>query len=189
MKLARFFAVLVAAFFFAACAPKNVVHLGYPEAEAPAQAAGKARVYIVDFDDKRENGAVGERLNGEKILPRTSVARWLAASLAEELRRAGYAAVVTESMEQAVGQRPDFIVTGEIEEVRLTETSITRYTGAIRASVTLRAGNGEIVTKNSYSSVYSKAVLPIYGVPQTLLDEALAEMLQPASRLLVRTMQ
>lgn len=173
----------------AGCAQQNVIRLSYPAMEAAPQQRDGVTVCVVDFENKRSRAAIGERLDGEKLLPRTPVERWLANSLAEEIRRAGYKTNVVETLEDALAQNPNFIVTGEAEEVWLAENSITRYTGSIRTSIALLDGKGHDITKNSYNSVYSKTVLPIYGVPQTLLSEALAEMLQPASRLLVHMMQ
>ncbi|CAK7071695.1 MAG: hypothetical protein DELT_01925 [Desulfovibrio sp.] len=186
----KFSAVLALALMCFACAHGNVVHLSYPIApEASAIPPKNIRVCVVDFKNNRQSGAIGERLNGEKLMPRTPVERWLASALANELRYAGYQAVVTETYEEALESRPDYIVTGNAEEVWLSETSRTRYTGTVRARISLRDGKGGYITQNEYNSVYSKTSLPVYGVPQSLLGEALVEMLQPASRLLARIMQ
>jgi hypothetical protein len=199
VKLTRFptiFAVILLfgtyLLFSAGCASGNIIWLSYPEAAVTENAPPEshaATVCIVDFHNKRGRTAIGQRLNGERLFPRTPVDRWLASSLAEELKRAGYKVTVEETEENALAKSPDFIITGEADEVWLAEVSITRYAGSIRASITLSDGKGRDITKNSYNSFYSKTVLPIYGVPQTLLNEALAEMLQPASRLLVQIMQ
>ena len=155
------------------------------------QAAGEKgiTVCIVDFENKRPVHAIGERQDGSPILPRVPVERWLATGVAEELKREGYAVLMAETLPDALGKGADYIITGEADEVWLAETSLTRYTGTIRSSITLLDGTGSHVTKNGYNSVYSKTVLPVYGVPQTLLNDALAEMLQPAARLLSKTMQ
>ena len=199
MKPIRFLALFAIVFLLVphillstGCAPQNIIRLSYPSSPMEENAQPSSRnkaVCVVDFENKRERAAIGERLSGEKLLPRTPVDRWLAGSLAEELKRAGYTVAIAETLENALSQSPDFIIIGESEEVWLAETSITRFTGSIRASIALLDGTGRDITKNSYNSVYSKTVLPIYGVPQTLLNEALAEMLQPASRLLVQMMQ
>lgn len=169
----------------------NVVTFSYPliRDDAPAPVLKNISVCIVDFANQWETAAIGERLDGSPILPRTPVGRWLAASLAAELAHAGYTVSVAESFSDARAKGADYIVTGEAEEVWLAETSLTRFTGTIRASISLLDAEGNRITRNGYSSVYSKSVLPIYGVPQTLLDEALAEMLHPAARLLCTTMQ
>ena len=168
----------------------NIIALSYPSAQhAPPAISRGISVCIVDFADKRPDSAIGKRQNGEKLLPRTPVERWLATGLALELQRAGFNTMMAETVHEALAMNADYIVTGDSEEVCLTETSITRYTGIIRASISLLDGRGTHITRNAYNSVYSKTVLPIYGVPQTLLDDALAEMLQPAVALLIKTMQ
>ena len=143
----------------------------------------------MDFTNKRNAGVLGERLNGDRILPRTPVERWLATSLAGELEHAGYRVSTAENLAVALAAQPDYIVAGEAEEVWLAETSLTRYTGTIRVSITLLDGQGGRITTNAYNCIYSKTVLPIYGVPQTLLADALQEMLLPAVKLLGSVMQ
>lgn len=185
----------VAVLFFAlclvcGCAQSNIIQLAYPDrAATAAPASKKSRVCVVDFENKRESGAIGVRQSGKQLLPRTPVERWLASSMAEELVRAGYETVLAETMEDALAANADYIVEGEALEVWLAETSHTRFTGSVRLSIALFDGHGAYITKNSYSSVYSKTVLPIYGVPQTLLNEALAEILQPAVQLLSQVAQ
>lgn len=182
--------VLLCSLLLTGCAG-NIVNLSYPPLQKTASPVAEKNisVCIVDFENKRGNGAIGKRLNDDPILPRTPVERWLATGLAIELQNAGYAITMAETLPAALMRGTDYIVAGEAEEVRLTESSYTRYTGTIRASISLLDGKGNHITRNAYNSVYSKAVLPIYGVPQSLLDEALAEMLFPAVRLLVKTMQ
>lgn len=149
----------------------------------------KITVCIVDFENKRPGLAIGERQDGTPILPRVPVERWIATGIAKELAYGGYTVLMAETLPEALTKGTEYIITGEAEEVWLAETSLTRYTGIIRASIALLDGTGSRITKNGYSSVYSKGILPVYGVPQTLLNEALAEMLQPATRLLFKTMQ
>ena len=184
------FAIMLCALLLSGCMG-NVVNLSYPPLQEPLAAVTEngLTVCVVDFANKRETGPIGKRQNGEAILPRTPVERWLASGVAEELRRAGYRVVMKETLAEALATGSDYIVAGEAEEVRLMENSLTRFTGTIRSSITLLDGRGGHITRNAYSSVYSKAVLPIYGVPQTLLDDALAEMLQPAATLLVQKMR
>lgn len=169
----------------------NIIHLSYPTLQAPASSGPEKdiSVCVIDFTNKRNAGVIGERLSGEKILPRTPVERWLATSLAEELKRAGYRVSTAETLAAALAAQPDYIVSGDAEEVWLAETSFTRYTGTIRTSITLLDGRGDHLTSNAYNCIYSKTVLPIYGVPQTLLADALQEMLLPAVKLLHSVMR
>ncbi len=188
-RLARL-ACLLCAVCLSGCAG-NIVTLSYPPAQpgAALPPAGNRAVCVVDFANNRTTSDIGRRQNGDALLARTPVERWLALGVAQELRNAGYRVDTAETMAEAVARQPEYIVTGEVEEVWLAESSLTRYTGTIRASISLLDGNGGYITRNAYNSTYSKTVLPVYGVPQTLLDDALAEMLQPAVRLLVKTMQ
>lgn len=185
-----FFAFLLIPLLLSGCAG-NVIHLSYPalQAAGPSGAVKDISVCVIDFDNKRTEAVLGKRLNGDDILPRTPVERWLATSLAEELGHAGYRVSTAEDLTAALAMRPDYIIAGEAEEVWLAETSFTRYTGTIRASITLLDGQGGHLTTNVYNCIYSKTVLPIYGVPQTLLADALQEMLLPAVKLLGSVMQ
>ena len=185
-----FLCILLFSFTLMGCT-NNVVTLSYPlahDALSPDNTRNIS-VCIVDFSNNRKESAVGKQQNNTQLLPRTPVERWLATGLALELQHAGFQILMAESLPEAIARKADYIVTGESEEVWLMETSITRYTGVVRASISLLDGVGNHITRNAYSSVYSKAVLPIYGVPQTLLDDALVEMLQPAVDLLAKTMQ
>ena len=169
----------------------NIVSLSYPSLQPtdipyPSRAIS---VCVVDFTNKRPEAAIGKRQNGEKLLPRTPVERWLATGLAIELQQAGFHMMMAETEAEAIAMNADYLVTGESEEVWLTETSITRYTGIIRSSISLHDGKGTHITRNAYNSVYSKTVLPLYATPQTLLDDALVEMLQPVVALLRAIMQ
>jgi len=192
IKLAPLFLLLVISLslLLSGCA-SNIITLSYPSGQHIASSDTRKAIFvcIVDFTDKREDSAIGSRQNGEKLLPRTPVERWLATGLALELQRSGFTTMMAETEREAIAMNADYIVTGDSEEVCLTETSITRYTGIIRASISLLDGKGTHITRNAYNSVYSKTVLPIYSAPQTLLDDALAEMLQPAVALLTKTMQ
>lgn len=184
------FALLLCLFFLTGCAG-NVVTLSYlslQSTHSTPESTGIA-VCIVDFENKRLKDSIGKRLDDSPILPRTPVELWLAESLAQELRGFGYAVSVAETLPEALSTGAKYVITGDAEEVWLAETSLTRYTGTIRASISLLDGAGGHITRNAYTSVYSKPALPLYGIPQTLLDEALAEILHPAARLLSKTMQ
>lgn len=169
----------------------NIVRLSYP---APANEAvdankGTVTVCVVDFENRRDKSTIGESGNGRPILPRTGVERWMAEGLGKELKRAGYHVVMTETLEDALAASPAYIVTGEAEEVWMAESLFARYTATIRGTITLCDGKGEYITASGNSSVFSRSVLPFSGVPQTLLDDALYEMLQPVARMLTRSMQ
>lgn len=180
---------MLCVFLLSGCAG-NVINLSYPPMRQAAPPVTKGiTVCIVDFENKRLTHAIGKQKDGSPILPRVPVERWLATGVAEELKRGGYTVLMAETLPDALSKGANYIITGEAEEVWLAETSLTRYTGTIRTSITLLDGAGSRITKNGYNSVYSKGVLPVYGVPQTLLNDALAEMLQPAVRLLFQTMQ
>ncbi|MDL2210824.1 hypothetical protein LJC26_08500 [Desulfovibrio sp. OttesenSCG-928-O18] len=172
------------------CAQNNIVHLSYPPAGGNAiQASRQSRVCVVDFENLRNRYDIGSRLDGTLILPRTAVERWLALGLAAELTRSGYTVVTAETLPEALATGADYIVTGESLEVRLAENSITRFTATVRTNITLMQGGGAPLTTNGYNSVFSRTIISINrSVPQTLLDEALAEMLHPATELLTKIM-
>ena len=186
-----FIAALVLCVFALSGCGGNIIPLSYPTLRDASYGVAEtgATVCIVDFENKRDGHAVGQRQDGTAILPRTPVERWLASGLAEELSRLGHAVTMAETIQQALAARADYIVSGEAEEVWLAETSLTRYTGTIRVSISLFDSGGGHITRNGYNSVHSKTVLPVYGVPRTLLDDALVEILRPAANLLHKTMQ
>ena len=175
--------LLLCVFSLAGCTG-NVVNISFPslQEEPSPETARNILVCVVDFKNKRGVSAVGKRKNGESLQPRMPVERWMMLGLARELIRSGFHVNTVETMDQALASGAKYIITGEAEEAWLEETSLTRYTASIRASLTLHGGTGVFITRNAYNSVYSTAFLPVYGPPQDLMDKAFLEMLHPAVR-------
>ena len=180
-----FLFVFIIACTLTGCA-QNIVALSYPSLpQSISTQQQNISVCIVDFENKRGKSAIGVMQDGRELLPRTPVERWLASSIAEELKQKGFSISMAETLSEAIQAKPDYILFGEAEEVWICESSFARYTGTVRSSVSLLHGNGEHITKNSYSSVFSKTALPMSGIPKKLLDDALFEMFQPAVKLLI----
>ena len=165
------------------CATQPVVPMIYPRAETSNLPVLHApRFIVIDFDNMRTTPAIGTLRDGTTLKPRTLVERWVAEAIAAELRRRGYAAVAVENFAQALATKPDFIVSGDLEEVWIQQASITRYSSSLRMTVALMNGRGKNLTANNYNGTFTQFVLPGIGLPENLLPQALQEMLQSSVR-------
>ena len=162
---------------------QNVVSLDYPPPkEAVVPNAGASTLCVVQFADKRTQLAIGQRRDGGDFQPRTDVASWVSRAMADELAQVGLSVTYAENMAAAMASHPRYIVTGIINEIWLTENSLTRYTSAMHVTIALLRGEGSHITKNNYQSTFSQTVMPTSDVPQTMLSEGLVDLLRPAAR-------
>ena len=179
---------LVLCFFLTACGGRSVVELTYP-LSPPAASDTRPNFCVVDFENMRTSHNLGTYRDGEVIRPRTPVERWLASAVAGELANKGFTAITVENFKQALDVRADYIITGDAEEIRIDHPSITRFASTLRMTLVLMDGRGRHVTANNYNGVFSQTVLPGTNVPRSLLSAALQEVLQPAVRHIIQTVQ
>lgn len=172
---------LFAAFLFTGCA-RNVVRLSYPAPETGVAKNGASSICVVLFEDRRNKAEIGQRRNGELFQPQTAVNDWVSRAVADELVRAGFVVTYAQTLEQARQSSPDFIVTGIIEEVWLSEPSFTSLACSMRATVSLLRGSGTHVFKNSFSAKLTRTVIPAMDSSPKILTETLGDLLEPAVR-------
>lgn len=187
--LPRFLLLVLLASVLAGCA-QSIVHLVYSAPkETITPRAGAPTVCVVAFEDRRGKDEIGQRRDGGLFLAHADVTGWVSRAMADELARTGLTVTYTSDIGQAKASNPDYIVTGVIDEIWLTESSLTRYASSMRVTISLLRGNGSYITKNNYSSTFSKTVIPMSDVPQSMLSEGLIDLLRPAARNIERLAQ
>ncbi len=181
-RLFRALPCLLLALFLSGCA-QNVVSLNYPAPKDTVIAkAGATTVCVVEFADKRDKMDIGQRRDGGSFQARNNVAAWVSRAMADELALTGLVVTYADTMAAAKASGPKYIVTGVINEIWLTENSLTGYSCSLRVTVSLLRSDGSHITKNNYQSMLSKTVIPTSDVPQTMLSEGLVDLLRPAAR-------
>lgn len=165
----------------AGCAPKDTVRLIYtPVTPSVLPAPTAPRVAVVLFEDKRGKQEIGVRRNGGQFLPGSSVPEWITRSLADEVSRMGPQVSYAPSIQLAQSARPDYIVTGTVEEVWVKESSPATYSSTVRVTFNLANRKGTVYAQN-LSSSQEKTGLPGSGMVEGLLTDTLREVLGVAA--------
>ena len=174
-------AALLCALTLAGCAPKDTVRLLYtPVTPSVLPAPTAPRVAVVLFEDKRGKQEIGTRSKGGGFSAATSVPEWISRSLADEISRMGPQVSYAPSIQLAQSARPDYIVTGTVEEVWVKESNPTTYAATVRISFNVANRQGSVYSQN-LSSSQEKTGLPSSGMVEDLLTGTLREVLGVAA--------
>ena len=174
-------AALLCALTLAGCAPKDTVRLLYtPVTPSVLPAPTAPRVAVVLFGDKRGKQEIGTRSKGGVFSAATSVPEWISRSLADEISRMGPQVSYAPSIQLAQSARPDYIVTGTVEEVWVKESNPTTYAATVRISFNVANRQGSVYSQN-LSSSQEKTGLPSSGMVEDLLTGTLREVLGVAA--------
>ena len=174
-------AALLCALTLAGCAPKDTVRLLYTPVTASVLPAPTApRVAVLLFEDKRGKQEIGTRSKGGVFSAATSVPEWISRSLADEISRMGPQVSYAPSIQLAQSARPDYIVTGTVEEVWVKESNPTTYAATVRISFNVANRQGSVYSQN-LSSSQEKTGLPSSGMVEDLLTGTLREVLGVAA--------
>lgn len=176
MKRSILFSSCLCLMLAAGCA-NNTVRLQYPvDNPAVVVPAAAPKICVVRLAQAwGGDRAVGSRSDGSDFVPDSDVQDWITHSLAVALNRQGLNANTAYSEEAARAAGCANILTGEIQQVRLTEKSMTEYESAMRVSLRLETPKSG-VWRNSFSSGLSRTVVPLSSVPENLLAESLKDI-------------
>ena len=187
MKNFRFFSLLscrvmlFAALALTGCLAKNEVRLLYDvEGTKAVPSATAPRVVVVQFEDKRTTAELGLRKDGTPFQTSASVATWATQALADELAARGAQVSVALSMAQAELNQPQYIVTGDVENVKLTEKNLTSYQAEIRLQTRLYTAFQLSFTR-TFTAHQEKTGIPGAKLMEQTLSGALAEALSSAA--------
>ncbi len=177
-------AICVAALTFftlTGCASQDSVRLLYnPSAPAALPTPTAPTVAVVQFEDMRGREEIGVKRNGAAFRAMSPVADWVSRSLADEIRRTGPQVSYAESLQQAQAGRPDFLVTGRVDEVWIKETGPASCTATVRIFVSMANPRGMVYQQNLMST-QEKTGLPGSGMVEGVLTDALREVLNVAA--------
>ncbi|MCL2122555.1 MAG: hypothetical protein FWH34_00550 [Desulfovibrionaceae bacterium] len=177
----RFFvpALLLAALFaLCACGPSSTVRLLYRPADAPQIPVSTApSISVVQLKDARSNSYIGVRRDNTPFIPNGTVPDWVTKSLADELTRQGLRVTYALTLEAARVSQPQYILTGELQEVWIRESSSTDISASIKAFISVTGHRGKLFSEGVTSSL-SKQGLPGGAVAEELLFNTVQELVQ-----------
>lgn len=175
----------------AACGPSNNVRLlPPPPLDASVLPAPNApRVTVVTFTDKRmDQTVIGTRRDNSAFVTTDNVSQWISKALADELARNGMQVSYSLSVAEARKGNPDFLVTGQIDEATIRETSTTDMSTSLRASYVL-ANRQARVLRESLNASQSRTGLPSGSAADNLMRETLRDLIKPMARKIVQTIE
>ena len=177
----RFFVpilLLLALLVLNACGPSSTVRLLYRPADAPQIPASTApSISVVQLKDARPNSYIGIRRDNTPFIPNGTVPDWATRSLADELTRQGLRVTYAQTLEAARIGQPQYILTGELQEVWIREHSSTDISASIKAFISVTGHRGRLVNEGVTASL-NKQGLPGSAVAEDLLYNTVQELVQ-----------
>ncbi|WP_304473226.1 hypothetical protein [uncultured Desulfovibrio sp.] len=181
---------LLAALLLAACGPSNNVRLLPPPLDASVLPAPSApRVSVVTFADQRQDqSALGVRRDKSAFVTGDDVPQWISRALADELARNGMQVTFALNVNQARSGNPDYLVTGQVDEVWLREASATDISSTLRVSYVLANRQGRLL-RESLNASQSRSGLPSGAAADNLMLETLRDLVKPMAQKIVQAVQ
>lgn len=182
-------ALLGAVVLLSACGPSNQVRLlPPPPLDASVLPAPNApSVSVVNFADKRvDTAAIGARRDGSAFTTSEDVPQWISRALADELARNGFLVSFAMSVAQARSGNPDYLVTGQVDEVWLKENSATEISTQMRVNCSLANRKGRL-WRESCNASQSRSGLPSGAAAENLLLDTLRDLVKPMAAKIVQT--
>ena len=183
--------LVLLAFLATACGPANSVRLLPPPFQEGAVLPGpKApRVTVVAFDDKREDMTViGSRRDNTAFVTNDSVTQWISKALADELARNGLQVSYSDSVNQARAGNPDYLVTGDVDQVWLREKSATDLSTQMRVNYSV-ANRQSRIYKETLNASQSRTVMPTGSAADNIMLDTLRELIKPMAQKIVQAIE
>ena len=183
--------LVLLAFLATACGPANSVRLLPPPFQEGAVLPGpKApRVTVVAFDDKRQDMTViGSRRDNTAFVTNDSVTQWISKALADELARNGLQVSYSDSVSQARAGNPDYLVTGDVDQVWLREKSATDLSTQMRVNYSV-ANRQSRIYKETLNASQSRTVMPTGSAADTIMLDTLRELIKPMAQKIVQAIE
>ena len=183
--------LVLLAFLATACGPANSVRLLPPPFQEGAVLPGpKApRVTVVAFDDKRQDMTViGSRRDNTAFVTNDSVTQWISKALADELARNGLQVSYSDSVNQARAGNPDYLVTGDVDQVCLREKSATDLSTQMRVNYSV-ANRQSRIYKETLNASQSRTVMPTGSAADNIMLDTLRELIKPMAQKIVQAIE
>ena len=183
--------LVLLAFLATACGPANSVRLLPPPFQEGAVLPGpKApRVTVVAFDDKRQDMTViGSRRDNTAFVTNDSVSQWISKALADDLARNGLQVSYSDSVNQARAGNPDYLVTGDVDQVWLREKSATDLSTQMRVNYSV-ANRQSRIYKETLNASQSRTVMPTGSAADNIMLDTLRELIKPMAQKIVQAIE
>ena len=183
--------LVLLAFLATACGPANSVRLLPPPFQEGAVLPGpKApRVTVVAFEDKRQDMTVlGSRRDNTAFVTNDSVTQWISKALADELARNGLQVSYSDSVNQARAGNPDYLVTGDVDQVWLREKSATDLSTQMRVNYSV-ANRQSRIYKETLNASQSRTVMPTGSAADNIMLDTLRELIKPMAQKIVQAIE
>ncbi len=174
---------LLAVCLLSACASNTVRLLYSPSEPGTLPASSSKRVTVVMFEDKRDKQAIGVRGNGTPFASSSSVIDWVSRSVGDALLKQGIQVSFATTMAEARRAKPDYIVSGAVNEVWLQEGSAASVTATIRLNIQMADDKTTVYSENLSSNQERKVLTS--GDLENLLASTLRDITGPAARKMV----
>lgn len=174
-----------------ACGPGNTVRLlPAPALQASSLPAPNApSISVVAFADRQADPEiVGKRRDGSAFTTSADVAQWISRALADELARKGMRVTFAMDTAQARSGNPDYLVTGTVEQVWLTEVSAVELTAQMRVQCTFANRKGRLWQETTNSSQTYGGLLTGSAANNLLLD-TLRDLVRPVAEKIITTVE
>lgn len=192
MKLFRFaLSCSLLALLLTACGPSNTVRLlSPPPLDGSVLPTPNApRVTVVMFEDKRmDQTTLGQRRDKSAFVTGDNVPQWISKALADELARNGLQISYSGSVTEARKGNPDYLVTGQVDEAWIAETSSTDMNTSLRVNYVLANRQARLV-RESLNASQSRTGLPSGSAADNLMLEILRDLVKPMARKIVQTIE
>lgn len=183
--------LVLLAFLATACGPANSVRLLPPPFQEGAVLPGpKApRVTVVAFEDKRQDmSVIGSRRDNTAFVTNDSVTQWISKALADELARNGLQVSYADSVNQAKAGNPDYLVTGDVDQVWLREKSATDLSTQMRINYAVANRQSRIYSETLNAS-QSRTVMPMGSAADNIMLDTLREIIKPMAQKIVQAIE
>lgn len=165
--------VLLVGFGLTGCAKRTTIELQFAPTGINLEPC-PGTIAVVELADKRTRSAIGVTHDGTQFFASTSATAWVSRALADELTAGGCEVQLHQRM---MAFDTDFVVTGDLEEVFVTQSSMTNYTAAMRLRIVATSG-GNNVFRKTFTSTFDQTTAPSPGVNVRALSRLLQGMMR-----------
>ena len=171
--------LLVLCTLLAACGPSNAVRL---LAVAPDKAVlpqpSAPTVTVVKFSDKRPDPSnIGLRRDKSYFTTTDDAKEWAGRAAATALGTQGFQVAYAATTAEAIKGKPDYMLTGSLRDITVTEDSISSFTTTVTVKYALANSQKTLLTE-TLSSSQTHTGLPSSGAVENCLRQTLAEIVK-----------
>lgn len=165
--------VLLGAIVLIGCAGKGAVDLKYETTGINLEPC-PGSIAVVELADKRPQTAIGKTRDGKAFYAKSSVTAWVSRALHDELAGGG---CKVEYHQKPYDFDTDFILTGNLEEIFVTQKSYSDYAASVKLRIMVTSG-GKRVFNQTFASTFGRTTVPTSGVRTQVLAELLQGMMR-----------